>query len=713
MAGQIAAVAALLLPLVAAITPEQMLSAPRYSTASANPSGEWAVYTSTNYSFAEAASSTTWKLLNIKTGDISDLPFTSDVSEIAWVGSTNTSVLYLNGTNDEVPGGVTLWTTDLAESPIVGTQVASLAAPFSGLKASTTSSGGINFLVNAKAYANNGSAYNEELASTPASSGRLYDSVWVRHWDSYVTQERFAVFAGSLTKGNSSLSLTGNLTNLLLGIDAPITRPEVPYQPFGGSEDYDLSPDGSQVVFQVKAPELPKANFTASYIYVVPHDGSSVAKKLNGPGSKAPEEAKGASAVPVWSPTGKRIAYNQMDGIDYESDRAKLYIADVETGDITLLAGEWDQSASSIAWSHDCSELYVSGDYIGSTRLFIVPTDAAADYKPENITDTTSVAGFSVLPNGDALVSSSAHWSSRNIYTVTPEGETNYLYKAYEVDAELAGLGPEDSTWFWYEGSTGDQQQAFVVLPEDFDENKVYDLAFLVHGGPQGLWANSWSTRWNPKVWADQGYVVVLPNPTGSTSYGQELTDRIASNWESYPYEDLVNAFNYVKENLPYANTSNAIEAGASYGGYMTNWIQGHDLGREFKALVCHDGVTTTYADFGTEELFFMLHEHNGTIWDQREVYAKSDPLTHAKNFSTPQLVIHNDLDYRLPVSEGIAMFNALQILGVPSRFLNFPDENHWVVNRENSLLWHKTIFDWINYYTGKVDTLDGDVITQ
>ena len=593
------------------------------------------------------------------------------------------------------------------------TQVASLAAPFSGLKASSTSSGGINFVVNAKAYANNGSAYNEELASTPATSGRLYDNVWVRHWDSYVTQERYSVFAGSLTKGNSSLSLTGNLTNLLLGIDAPITRPETPYQPFGGSEDYDLSPDGSQVVFMTKAPELPKANFTASYIYLVPHDGSSVAKKLNGPGSKAPEEAKGASAAPIWSPTGKRIAYNQMDGIDYESDRAKLYIADVETGDITLLAGDWDQSASSIQWSHDCSELYVSGDYIGSTRLFIVPTDAAADYKPENITDITSVAGFSVLPNGDALVSSSAHWSSRNIYTVTPEGEANYLYKANEVDAELAGLGPEDTTWFWYEGSTGDQQQAFVVLPEDFDENKVYDLAFLVHGGPQGLWANSWSTRWNPKVWADQGYVVVLPNPTGSTSYGQELTDRIASNWESYPYDDLVNAFNYVKENLPYANTSNAIEAGASYGGYMTNWIQGHDLGREFKALVCHDGVTTTYADFGTEELFFMLHEHNGTIWDQREVYAKSDPLTHAKNFSTPQLVIHNDLDYRLPVSEGIAMFNALQLLGVPSRFLNFPDENHWVVNRENSLLWHKTIFDWINYYTGKVDTLEGDVITQ
>lgn len=596
------------------------------------------------------------------------------------------------------------------------TQVASLDAPFSGLKASKTPSGGINFVVNAKAYANNGSAYNEELVSTPASTGMLYDSVWVRHWDSAVTQERYSVFAGSLSSSNSSdLSLSGNMTNLLLGIDAPITRPETPYQPFGGSGDYDLSPDGSQVVFMTKAPELPKANFTASYLYLVPHDGSSVAKQLNGPGSKAPEEAKGASAAPVWSPNGKRIVYNQMDEINYESDRAKIYIVDVDSGDITPIAGDWDTSASSIKWSPDCSELYVQGDYIGSTRLFILPSDAGSDFKPEPVTDNTTVSDFYVLPNGDALVSSNAVWSSRMVYTVTPEGETDYLFKAQDVDSELAGLSEADQGWMWYEGTLGDQQQALVVYPEDFDENKVYDLAFIVHGGPQGYSGNSWSTRWNYKVWADQGYVVVAPNPTGSTSYGQALTDRIQGKWSTWPYEDLVKAFNHVRDNLSYVNTSNAIEAGASYGGYMTNWIQGHDLGREFKALVCHDGVATTYSDFGSEELFFMIHENNGTLWDEgREVYAAGDPLVHAQNFSTPQLVIHNDLDYRLPVSEGITMFNALQLQGVASRFLNFPDENHWVLNRENSLLWHKTIFDWINFYTGKTDALNTEgVITQ
>ncbi|KAK4495912.1 hypothetical protein PRZ48_013180 [Zasmidium cellare] len=693
-----------------------MISAPRYSGASPDPSGTWAVFTSTNYSFEEHESSSKWNLLRISTGEITDLPLnSSEVSEMVWVGPTNTSVLYINGTNEDVPGGVTLYTADLAESPIKSTLVASLAAGFSGLKAVSTESGNINFVVSAKAYANNGTAWNEELATTPQTTGLLYDSIYVRHWDAYVTQERYNVFSGSLVSNGSALHLAAPPKNLVHGLNYTVTRPESPVGPYFDTGDYEISPDGSQVVFLTKAPELPKANNTASYLYLVPHNGSSLPVAINGPGSKAPETAKGASGAPEFSPDSKKLAYNQMDGVSYESDRAKLYVADLESKEITPLAGNWDRSASTIKWSPDCNDLWVAADSIGSTRLFVIPADASADFQPTNITDITSVSDYYILPDNTALVNANSVWASWLLYTLTPGGESRYLYKSNEEDANLAGLGPEDVGYFWYNGTLGDSQQAIIVYPEDFNSSKVYDLIFYVHGGPQGFTGNQWSTRWNLKTWADQGYVLVGPNPTGSTSYGQLLTDRIQGKWGGWPYEDLVNAHTYACENLPYVNCSNAIAAGASYGGYMMNWIQGHDLGKEFKAIVSHDGVATTYADYSTDELWFTNHEYNGTIWDPRArpVYAEWDPLKHAANFTTPQFLIHSEMDYRLPISEGLAMFNALQVVGVPSRFLTFPDETHWVLNRENSLFWHQEIYNWINYWTGKIDSLDKNAITE
>ncbi|KAK3700740.1 Dipeptidyl-peptidase 5 [Vermiconidia calcicola] len=706
-----AAVAALLMPVVLAITPKQMISAPRYSSASANRNGEWAVFTSETYSFAKHESTLTWNLMRVSTGEITELPFEDDVSEMVWAGETPTSVLYVSS-KSRVSSGVSLWTADLADSPINGTRVANLPAPYSGLKAVLTDSGDINFLLNCLAY-KNGTAYNADLAPVPYTTGRLYESIYVRHWTDWVTEQRYAVFAGSLSSSGSSYDFDGSMTNLLTGIDAPVTRPESPVQPYGGSSDYDLSSDGSTVVFLTKAPELSKANYTASYLYLVPHDGSSVAQQLNGPGTEAPSHARGASGAPLFSPDGSQIAYYQQDGVAYESDRSKIYVADVESGSITPVAENWDASAAVIKWSSDASDLYVASDYWGSTRLFIIPSDAGANYKPTNITDITSVSDYYVMPNGDALVTSTAVWSSHNVYTVTPDAETNYLYRANEEDAELSGLGPDDLEWIWYEGTLGDQQQALIVYPTDFDPNEVYDLLFYVHGGPQGYTGNTWSTRWNLRTWADQGYVLFGPNPTGSTSYGQDLTDRIQGKWGSWPYEDLINAHSWACDNLAYINCSNAIAAGASYGGYMMNWIQGHDFSDEFNALVSHDGVTSTLSIYETEELWFIEHDLNGTMWDSREVYEMNDPLMHIKNFSTPQFVVQNDLDFRLPADMGIMMFNILQELGIPSRFLNFPDEGHWVGGQENSLFWHQEIFNWINYWSGKIPSLDNNAVTE
>ncbi|KAL9050362.1 MAG: hypothetical protein Q9162_006676 [Coniocarpon cinnabarinum] len=694
---------------IAAFTPEQMLAAPRRSSAVPDPSGA-------SYSFDTHETTTIWKLLDIESGAQTVLPYDGDeVPELAWAGPTNTSIVYLNATAGDIPGGMTMYMADVLR-PNDTTLVATLDAQYAGLKAVNTPSGGIAWLTNALAYAN-GSAYNEELAETPLSTARFYEDIFVRHWDTYLTAQRYALFAGTLEKGaDGSFALSSvGVKNLLSGIPAPVTRPETPVQPFGDQGDYDITPDGSTVAFLSKAPQLPKANFTASYIYLVPHDGSAVAQTINGPDSQAFADGhQGASAAPRFSPDGTKIVYAQMDGISYESDKNKVFVADVASPTPTVLAENWDRSPDQMRWSTNSSLVYVGAADIGTEKIFLMPTDASADYVPTNLTQGPFVLDFYTLPSGDILVQDSSIYSSTDYYVLhTADATTTTLFESFRSDPELAGLGPQDYEDFYYEGTFG-PQQAWIIKPTGFDPSKQYPLAFWPHGGPQGAWYNEWSTRWNYRVWSDQGYVVIAPNPTGSTSYGQNLTDAIQNNWGSYPYHDLVSCWNYVDANLSYVDTANGINAGASYGGFMTNWIQGHDLGRKFKALVTHDGITSTLsANYGTEELWFVQHDFNGTLWDDRPNYERWDPIAHAKNFSTPHFIVHSSHDYRLAVSEGLFMFNVLQERGVPSRFLNFPDESHWVLGRENSRVWHQEIFNWINHYSGVGGELDDNAIGQ
>lgn len=698
---------------------EDMLGAPRRSTANVNPSGKWAIFSSTSYDWDEHKASTKWQLMDVKTGKITDAPFDSSVSELVWVGDTDTSILYINATNDDVPGGVTLYTADVKDKEFSPTLVASLDGPYSGLKASKAKSGDVHFVVNAKAYAN-GSVYNEELASKPLSSGQLYDNIYVRHWQEYITQERQAVFSGKLTAekgyGKSSLKFDGQMKNLLFGMNYTVTRPESPIGPFYDAGDYDISPNGQTVAFLSKSPDLPKSNYTASYVYIVPHDGSEVALAINGPGSTAPGTAQGASSAIRFSPDSKKIAYGQMDGIAYESDRVKLYVAELDgqNAKINPVAANWDTSPAAIAWGPK-GQLYVDAEIHAAHRLFIVPHNAPAAFKPKNVTDeNTSVADMAVLPDGSALISASAAWTSREFYTIKPGQKKKVLFTANEVDPELAGLKEDSTGYFWFTNKDGDDIQSFIYRPSNFSAEKKYPLVFMVHGGPQVAQGDVWSTRWNMRLWAEQGFVVVGTQFTGTPSYGQNFTDKIANNWAGTPYEDLVQSFDYIKENIPYIDTDNAVAAGASYGAFMMNWINGHELGKRFKAIVSHDGKISQRTAYATEELWFIQKDQNGTSWDNPENYAIWDPLEHVKNFTTPQFIVHNDLDYRVVVSDGILLFNILQSRGVPSRFLHFPDEGHWVVNRENSLVWHRNIFNWIRYWTGQdEELLQDEVITM
>ncbi|KAL4869886.1 putative dipeptidyl-peptidase 5 [Aspergillus spectabilis] len=681
-----------------ALTPEQLISAPRRSEAIPNPSGKVAIFSTSQYSFETHESSAWWSLLDVRSGNITVLTDDSNVSEVVWLDDS--TLLYINGTNSQVPGGVELWVSGLEGFPS-GYKAASLAAPFSGLKAVTTKSGDINFLAYAQSYAN-GTAYNAEIAPTPLTTARIYDSIYIRHWDSYLTTTFNAVFSGTLKKSQHSRYVSaGGLKNLV----TPIPNAESPYPPFGGSSDYDVSPDGKWVAYKAKAPDRPQANYTSAYVYLVPHDGSKVPVAINGPDSEStPEGIKGDVNSPIFSPDSKTLAYLQQKDETYESDRRIVYLYDVASEEITAVASEWDRSPDSIKWA-DKRTIIVTAEDIGRSKLFKIPVEkATADYKPVALTNSGAVSAFYVLPNNSLLVTATAQWTNWNVYLASLESKRGVktIVSANEIDPELSGLGPEDIDEIWYEGNWTDIH-AWVVYPEGFSKNKTYPLAYLIHGGPQGSWADSWSTRWNPKVFADQGYVVVAPNPTGSTGYGEELTDRIQNDWGGAPYDDLVKGFEYVRDHLPYVDTSRAIAAGASYGGFMVNWIQGSELGREFKALVTHDGTFVADAKIGTDELWFIERDFNGTFWGARDNYRRWDPsaVERILKFDTPHLVIHNDLDYRLAVSDGLSLFNVLQERGVPSRFLNFPDENHWVTGPENSLVWQQQVLGWINKYSG------------
>ncbi|KAJ5737157.1 uncharacterized protein N7483_002282 [Penicillium malachiteum] len=605
-----------------AITSEQLITAPRRSEAIPSPHGEFALFSETQYSFESHSNAKLWNLMNLKSGGVNLLTNDSNVSELIWISSD--TVLYINSTNEDIPGGTELWVSDISDFSNSRYKAASLPASFSGLKVAETASGDVNFVLYCQSH-RNGTAYNEKLIAKPRSSARIYDSIYIKNLES-------------------------------------------PYPPYSDTSDYDISPDGAWVAFRSKAPELPKASHTASYIYLVPHDGSQPPKAINGPDSPGtPDGVHGDSSSPSFSP----------DKLGSLPQRVK--------------------------WTTDGENLVLNTEDHARTRLFILPTDADDNFKPRNFTDTGSVDAWYNLLNGDVLVSGSAIWTSWTAYTATPGQNVNkVLFSANEIDPGLKGLSPSDVDEYYFKGNWTDIH-SWIIYPPKFDKSKTYPLMFWVHGGPQGAWTDSWSTRWNYKTFTDQGYVMIAPNPTGSTGFGAKLTDMIQNNWGSYPYDDLVKCWDFVNENFPFIDTDRGVAAGASYGGFMINWIQGSPLGRRFKALVTHDGNFIADIKIATDELWFPEHDFNGTFWANRDSWRRWDPSAPERimQFETPQLVIHSAKDLRLPVAEGVGLFNVLQERGVPSRFLNFPDENHWVLKQENSLIWHQQVLGWLNRYSG------------
>lgn len=400
-----------------------------------------------------------------------------------------------------------------------------------------------------------GELYNSETAKKPQSSARVYSKLFVRQWDAYVTENTSAIWFTTLKKSHGTQKLSvAPLRNALAGHSVKL---ESPVPPFGGASDYDLSKNG--IVFVAKDPKLDPANYTKTDLYYIPLR-TFTEEKVPSPIIAKTGNLKGYSNGPVFSPDAKSVAFTRMKDIQYESDKPRLLLIPDIT-DLTNVQefyetsdgeGSWDLRPEGITWSADGEELYVTAEENGRGKLFKLPASPrhARDLPTAIVSDGT-VTEVKVLPNNNLLISSNSLIDNSVFSILNPAKPTNFsTISSNSKSGKAFGLSQNQVDEFWYAGAEDYSVHAWVVKPSNFDKSKKYPLAFLIHGGPQGAWNEGWSTRWNPAIWAEQGYVVVTPNPTGSTGYGMAFQNGIKNNWGGRPYIDLVKGFEYIESNL-------------------------------------------------------------------------------------------------------------------------------------------------------------------
>jgi dipeptidyl aminopeptidase/acylaminoacyl peptidase len=514
-----------------------------------------------------------------------------------------------------------------------------------------------------------------EERSRVRSSGRLFTQLPVRHWDEWLDGRRNHLFVLPVAGGP--------LADLMKGMEA-----DSPARPFGGAEDYAFTPDGKGVVFSAKDAGRAEAWSTNYDLYLVPADGSAPPRNLT-PGNQA------ADGQPVFSPDGRKLAWLAMEVPGYESDRHRIMVRDWPDGAPREVASGWDRSPGEMAWSADGRTLFATADHLGTHPIFAIDVATGRErlLVKGGSNHSPSVAGGVLVHTRDDLGSPADVWTTRlDGSGAAPITRANA--------AALAGIAFGDREQFTFPGWNGETVHAWIVKPVGFDASKRYPVAFLIHGGPQGSFGDSFHYRWNPQIYAAAGYAAVMVDFHGSTGYGRKFTDSIGGDWGGKPLEDLQKGLAAALARSPWMDGTRVAALGASYGGYMIDWIAGAWPDR-FRCLVNHDGTLDEFhAYFDTEELWFPEREHGGTPWQVPAAYQKHNPANLVGNWRTPILVIHGGRDFRVVETQGLASFTAAQRMGVPSEFLHFPDENHWVLKPANSIQWHETVLAWIDRWT-------------
>jgi dipeptidyl aminopeptidase/acylaminoacyl peptidase len=546
----------------------------------------------------------------------------------------------------------------------------------------------------------------------------IFDRLLYRHWNAYKAGKRSHIFIIPIelpplgSAGDYGPQFPRDLTPG--DYDAPVFS-------LGGQDNYAFSPDGQEICYASNHDKNEAAS-TNNDLWIVSVNGGP-AGSIQAKNITADNPA--SDSTPLYSPDGRYIAYRAQQRPGYESDRFDLMLYDRKADTRTQPRVGPDRSVGTLAWSPD------------SLKIFYVETDDEAQQRGQKMiwsigiggpgievknSQTGKSMGWKIYPNervtrgyDDDLTPSSdgktllftrmSIASPIEIHKVSlPKKIDPYdLPKDEQLthfnDVMLSQIAMSPLESFWFQGADNDKVQGFLVKPPNFDSSKKYPVKFLIHGGPQGAWGDDWSYRWNPELFAANGYVVIMINFHGSTGYGQKFIDAINGDWGGAPFEDLMKGLDYAEEHYPFIDKTRECALGASYGGYMANWVLGHT--DRFKCIVSHDGMFNAESAWGTtEELWFNNWEFKGTPYDNHASYEKWSPHQYAKNFKTPTLVIHDQRDYRLDVSEGLQLFTTLQMEGVPSKMLYFPDEGHWIMKPQNSQLWYKTVNDWVDQWT-------------
>ena len=714
------------------MTFEDMMQMKRLGETAVSPDGKWLAYSVTTVNLEQNTKTAELFIQAIAGGEPKKLAVAQPGDSGPQFASDGKRILFLSGRE----GGQQVWLADFDPATGETSNAKKLTAISTEAGDALWSPDGKSVVFTSAVYPDcpaivagdqSGDKCNADRDQAQAASkvkAQVFTHLLYRHWNHFTGDKRSHLFLASVD--------TGSLRDL-----TPNDSHDVPPFYLGGGGGFAFAPDGKELAFTENLDPEPAISTSASIFTL----------DLGNPAAKPVKvsTSAGGNFNPAYSPDGKYLAWRSEERAGYEADKFRLALFDRSQKSIEYMLPKFDRWIDEFQWSPSSQAIFfTAGDkgeesiyalvlstgtnlYKQAWRLQAFPKDAlvnGGDLTPFYV--SSEFGDFHLTSDGKTLLASRMTVRSpQEIVSINVDGLEHAVCTCQEDspsvfgtwsavasvthlnDALLGQLDLPKMESFWFTAKDGTKLQGFLIRPPAFDPAKKYPLKFLIHGGPQGAWGDGWSYRWNAELFAANGYVVVMINPRGSTGYGQAVVDGVNGDWGGKPFSDLMEGLDAAERKFPFIDKTRECALGASYGGYMANWVEGHT--DRFKCIVSHDGMFDAESAFGTtEEDWFNIWEFKGHPWDYygkpdaENPYRKWSPSLYAKNFHTPMLVVHGQLDYRLDVSEGFQLFDTLQLLKVPSKMLYFPDEGHWVLKPQNSRLWWKTVNDWVDEWTKK-----------